>query len=131
MSDLHYPADRRYHKDHLWALVENDGRIRVGITDFAQEQLDNVIFIELPKVGDRFKQGTSGAFLESVKATSDAIMPVSGRVAAINEELADEPELVNADPYGKGWLMLLEPDGPSDAEDGNLIGAGEYAAMLG
>lgn len=127
MSDLTYPDDRLYHKEHLWAKKEADGSVRVGISDFAQQQLDNVIFINLPSVGDVFRQGESGADLESVKASSDAIMPMSGKVIAVNEALRDTPELVNSDPYGEGWLMLITPKNP---DEGSLVSAAEYAAQV-
>ena len=127
MSDLKYPDDRMYHAEHLWALKEG-GKVRVGISDFAQDQLESMIFIDLPNVGDHFKQGVSGASLESVKTTSDAIMPMSGRVLEVNEELAANPELVNSDPYGAGWLMVISPDDPAQ---GGLISAAEYAAQVG
>lgn len=127
MSNLTFPDDRMYHPDHLWAKKEADGSFRIGISDFAQEQLDNVIFIDLPSVGDVFKQGESGASLESVKATSDAIMPLSGKVTAVNEALADAPELVNSDPYGEGWLMIIQADNP---DQGDLIPASEYAKQV-
>lgn len=128
MSDLTYPDDRLYHKEHLWAKKEADGTVRIGISDFAQQQLDNVIFIDLPSEGDVFKQGESGANLESVKASSDAIMPMSGKVVTVNEMLKDKPELVNSDPYGEGWLMRISPDNP---DEGNLLSAAEYAALVG
>lgn len=129
MSNLQFPDDRKYHPDHLWAKKEPDGSVRVGISDYAQDQLDNVIFIDLPKAGDHFKQGVSGAELESVKTTSPAVMPMSGTVSAVNEALGDTPELVNSDPYGKGWLMLINPDDPGEWD--GLLSAAGYAALAG
>lgn len=125
---LTYPEDRDYHSGHLWAKAEADGTILVGITDYAQDQLGGVIFVDLPEVGTHFQQGTSCASIESVKITSDAIIPVSGVIAAVNEALADTPELLNEDPYGKGWLVRVKPDDP--AEKGR-ISAAEYQALLG
>lgn len=126
MSNLKYPDDRMYHAEHLWALKEGD-KVRVGISDFAQDQLESVIFIDLPNVGDHFDQGVSGASLESVKTTSDAIMPMSGTVVEVNDELNGNPELVNSDPYGAGWLMVITPDDPNQ---GGMITAAEYAAQV-
>ncbi len=127
MGNLQFPDDRLYHKEHLWAKKEPDGTYRVGISDFAQEQLDSVIFISLPNVGDVFKQGESGAELESVKASSDAIMPLSGKVTAVNAGLKDAPELVNSSPYGDGWLMIIAADNP---DEGNTLTAAQYAAQV-
>ncbi len=124
---LQFPDDRLYHKEHLWAKKEPDGTYRIGISDFAQEQLDSVIFISLPNVGDVFKQGTSGAELESVKASSDAIMPLSGKVTAVNTALKDTPELVNSSPYSDGWLMIIAADNP---DEGNTLTAAQYAAQV-
>lgn len=128
MSNLKFPDDRMYHKDHLWAKKEADGSVRIGISDYAQDQLDNVIFIDLPNIGDHFKQGVSGAELESVKITSEAIMPMSGKVIEVNQALSDAPELVNSSPYDEGWLMLITPDNPAET---GLISAAEYAAQTG
>lgn len=125
---LTYPDDRTYHAEHLWAKEEADGTMLVGITDFAQDQLGGVIFVDLPAVGDHFAQGTSCASIESVKVTSDAIIPVSGEIVAVNEGLADTPEWLNASPYDKGWLVRVKPDDP--AESGR-ISAAEYAALVG
>ena len=124
---LQFPDDRLYHKEHLWAKKEPDGTYRIGISDFAQEQLDSVIFISLPTVGDVFKQGPSGAELESVKASSDAIMPLSGKVTAVNTVLKDSPELVNSSPYSDGWLMIIAADNP---DEGNTLTAAQYAAQV-
>ena len=125
---LTYPEDRSYHSEHLWAKAEPDGTMLVGITDYAQDQLGGVIFVDLPTVGDHFKQGVSCASIESVKITSDAIIPVSGEIVAVNEALADAPELLNDSPYDKGWLVRVKPD---DADEGWRISAAEYAALVG
>ena len=105
-----------------------DGTMLVGITDYAQDQLGGVIFVDLPAVGEHFKQGVSCASIESVKITSDAIIPVSGEIVAVNETLADAPELLNDSPYDKGWLVRVKPD---DADEGGRISAAEYAALVG
>ncbi len=125
---LTYPDDRTYHTEHLWAKPEADGTMLVGITDYAQDQLGGIIFVDLPAVGDHFKQGVSCASIESVKITSDAISPISGEIAAINDNLADAPELLNDDPYGKGWLVRIKPD---NADEGGRISAADYAKLVG
>ena len=111
-------ADRRYTKTHEWVQV--DGKtVTVGITDFAQSQLGDVVFLELPSAGRKLALRESFGVVESVKAASDLYSPVAGRVAAVNEKLAAKPELVNQDPYGEGWLLKLELIGdlPSDLLD--------------
>lgn len=125
---LTYPDDRTYHAEHLWTKPEADGTMLVGITDYAQDQLGGIIFVDLPAVGDHFKQGVSCASIESVKITSDAISPISGEIAVINDSLADAPELLNDDPYGKGWLLRIKPD---NADEGGRISAADYAKLVG
>lgn len=122
-----FPTDRTYHPEHLWAQKQDDGSILVGVSDYAQEQLGSVIFIDLPEVGAHFDQGQSCASIESVKVTSDAIVPMPGTVVAVNEALADTPELLNDSPYGDGWLVRLRPD--SDDLSG-LLDAASYEAQL-
>lgn len=123
---LTFPDDRRYHPEHLWAKNMDDGTVLVGISDFAQDQLGGVIFIDLPAVGTHFKQGTSCASIESVKITSDAIIPLSGEIVAANEALGDKPELLNDSPYEEGWLVRVKPDMP---DEGGCISAAEYAEL--
>ena len=125
---LTYPDDRTYHSGHLWAKEEADGIFLIGITDYAQDQLGGVIFVDLPAVGAHFAQGISCASIESVKITSDAIIPISGTVTAVNEALADTPELLNDSPCDKGWLVRVKADNP---EEGGRISAAEYAALVG
>lgn len=104
-------ADRRYSKTHEWVTV--DGKhVTVGITDFAQSQLGDVVFLELPKPGRKLEAGEAFGVVESVKAASDLYSPVGGRVIAVNELLAAKPELVNSDPYGDGWILKVELAGP-------------------
>ena len=122
-----FPTDRTYHPEHLWAQKQGDGSILVGVSDYAQEQLGSVIFIDLPEVGAHFDQGQSCASIESVKVPSDAIVPVPGTVVAVNEALADTPELLNDSPYGDGWLVRLRPDS-DDLSD--LLDAASYEAQL-
>lgn len=124
---MNFPHDRKYHPEHLWMQEQADGACLIGITDFAQDQLGGVIFVDLPEVGSSFKQGESCASIESVKVTSDAIMPISGQVIAVNEGLADAPELLNEDPYGKGWLVRVTP---TAADEGGCLTAEEYAQTV-
>ena len=111
-------AERRYTKSHEWLMVEGKN-VTVGITDFAQAQLGDVVFLELPSPGRKLEAGDSFGVVESVKAASDLYAPVAGRVAAVNDKLAAHPELVNSDPYGDGWIVKLELSGdlPSDLLD--------------
>lgn len=124
---MNFPHDRKYHADHLWAQSQPDGTCLIGITDFAQDQLGGVIFIDLPTVGASFKQGESCASIESVKVTSEAIMPISGQVTEINEALADAPELLNNAPYSQGWLIRVQPTAPDEGGD---MTAEEYAQAV-
>ncbi len=102
-----YPDDRRYSKEHEWVLIESDGRALVGITEYAQEQLGDVVFVELPEPGTKLDQYVKMGEIESVKAVSDIYTPLAGEVAEINQALVDKPELVNTDPHGNGWLARL------------------------
>jgi glycine cleavage system H protein len=122
-----HPADLQYTREHEWARFEG-GRVRVGITDFAQEQLGDVVFVELPKTGVRVTQHKTFGVVESVKAVSDLFAPVSGEVVEINGELAESPELVNQDPYGRGWMLLIAPNAAGEAS--GLLSAAEYEAFL-
>ena len=111
-------ADRRYTKTHEW--VEVDGKqATVGITDFAQSQLGDVVFLEMPSTGRKLAKGEGFGVVESVKAASDLYAPLSGRIVAVNEKLASKPELINSDPYGDGWILKLEIEGelPDDLMD--------------
>src|SRR5262245_12178516 len=121
------PAELRYTRDHEWARQEGD-RIRVGITAFAQEQLGDVVFVELPKVGVKVTQKQSFGVVESVKAVSDLFAPLSGAVAEVNGELPNAPETVNQDPYGRGWMIVINP--ANAAEWDQLLDAAGYEAFL-
>src|SRR5256712_10888560 len=111
-------ADRRYTRTHEWVTVDGKHAI-IGITDFAQSQLGDVVFLELPSVGRKLAARETFGVVESVKAASDLYSPVAGRITAVNEKLATKPELINADPYGEGWIVKLEPAGdpPDDLLD--------------
>jgi glycine cleavage system H protein len=123
MSNL--PTELKYAKSHEWARDEGDGTITVGITDHAQEQLGDLVFVDLPEEGDSVDAGADCAVVESVKAASDIYSPVSGEIVAVNAALAESPELVNEAPYGDGWLFKVKM---SDASElGNLLDADDYA----
>ena len=121
------PSDRMYTKEHEWAKTEGD-RVRVGITAYAQEQLGDVVFVELPKAGAKVTQHKGFGVVESVKAVSDLFAPLSGTVVEVNGELANAPEIVNQDPYGRGWMILIAPFDP--AERANLLTAEQYEAFI-
>lgn len=120
-----FPEDILYAKSHEWALIEGDVAT-VGITQFAQEQLGDMTFVELPEVGDTFEAGAEMGSVESVKAASEIYAPVTGEVVAVNEALADAPELVNDDPYGEGWMVKIKMAG----EPEGLLDASEYEALV-
>ena len=121
-------SELRFTKAHCWCRQEENGELTVGITDYAQEQMSELTFVELPSVGDRVEADEEMAVVESVKAANDVYAPVSGEVTAINEVLAETPELVNQSPYGKGWLCRILPDDPGDFA--GLLDADAYEATL-
>ncbi len=125
MSNI--PADLKYTREHEWAKRDGD-RIRVGITEFAQEQLGDVVFVELPKVGAKVTAHQAFGVVESVKAVSDLFAPVSGEIVEVNAALARTPELVNRDPYGQAWMILVKPSTP--AEWDSLLTAAQYGEFL-
>lgn len=124
---MEFPSELRYTREHTWIRVEGD-QGRVGITDYAQEQLGDVVFVELPAVGDEVKQMEPFGVIESAKATSDLYSPVSGEVIEVNEALDDDPGLVNRDPYGEGWMITIRLSDPAELD--NLISAQEYEASI-
>ena len=121
------PADLRYTREHEWAKVEGD-RARIGITDFAQKELGDVVFVELPKVGAKVTAMTTFGVVESVKAVSDLYAPLSGEIAEVNADLAKTPELVNSDPYGAGWMVVVKLSKP--AETVELMTADAYRQLI-
>jgi glycine cleavage system H protein len=121
------PADLRYTREHEWAKQEGE-RVRVGITHFAQEQLGDVVFVELPKAGARVRAHQTFGVVESVKAVSDLFAPVSGEVAEVNAELAQKPETVNQDPYGRGWMLAVTPADPKEWDQ--LLTAAQYEQFI-
>lgn len=123
MADYDIPDDLRYSSDDEW-IREEEGRVEIGITDFAQDQLGDIVFVELPKVGSAITKGDPFGVIESVKAVSDLFAPVSGSVVAVNEELEEHPEVVNADCYQIGWLVAIEDVADDDLKE--LLDAAAY-----
>jgi len=124
---MRFDQECRYNREHEWIRVEG-GEALVGITDYAQDQLSNVVFVELPEIGDEFQQGDVFAVVESVKAASECYAPASGTVIAINEALLEAPELVNEEPYTGGWFVRLALDHPNEVQQ--LMDAQQYEAYL-
>ena len=122
------PEGLRYTKDHEWAKIEGK-RARIGITDFAQDQLTDVVFVELPPMGRTVKQGEPIGTVESVKAVSEIFSPITGKVAEVNKALTEKPELVNKDPYGEGWMVVVEAAEPAQATA--LMDAAAYRRHIG
>ena len=118
-------GDLRYTEDHEWVRIEDGGIAVVGITDYAQEQLGEIVFVELPEVGDELERGAEAAVIESVKAASELFAPVSGTVDTVNDALNDEPALVNEDPTGEGWFLRIDTGGGDEAMEG-LMTEEEY-----
>ncbi len=116
LNELNFPDDVRYAKSHEWARTDGD-KIKIGISDYAQDQLGDIVFVELPEVGDSFGQGEEFGTVESVKAVSELYMPVAGEVVAINDGLEDAPEKVNNTPYGDGWMLEVKADNPAEMDD--------------
>jgi glycine cleavage system H protein len=121
------PKDRRYTKEHEWVRL-GDGEAVVGITDFAQEQLGDLVYFDLPEPGTQLRQGAKLGEVESVKAVSEIFAPLSGEVVEVNQRANESAELVNQDPYGEGWLLKMKPADPSEAD--NLLSAEEYDALI-
>ncbi len=127
ISELNFPDDLRYTEEHEWARSEG-GNIRVGIDDYAQDQLGDIVYVDLPQVGDTFSKGEEFGSVESVKAVSELYLPLGGKVIEINTKLEDSPELVNGSPYDNGWMVLVKPDDPAELDA--LMDKGAYLEML-
>ena len=123
-----YPEDLKYTAEHEWLKAGSDGPVRVGITDFAQDQLGDIVYVQLPEVGSTVRAGDACGELESTKSVSDLFAPVNGTVTAVNEALADQPDLVNSDPYGEGWLLDIDVE--DAAEVAALMDADTYQGQL-
>lgn len=127
ISELNLPEDLKYSKDHEWTKVEGD-IVTIGIDDYAQDQLGEVVFVELPEVGDTFSEGDEFGTVESVKAVSEMYIPVSGEITEVNEALEDAPELVNNSPYEEGWIIKVKADDLSELD--KLMDKAAYLDML-
>jgi glycine cleavage system H protein len=125
---MDFPEDLRYTREHEWARQKGATRIVVGITDFAQDQLGDVVYVELPDIGDPVKKGESFGVVESTKAVSELFAPVSGKVVEVNDPLTDAPETINEDPYEEGWMIAIEPSDPKELEA--LMDAKAYRAFV-
>lgn len=124
---MNVPDDLRYSTDHEWARQE-DGRVRVGITDFAQDTLGDVVFVDLPEVGTAVAAGGTFGEVESTKSVSDLYAPVGGTVVEVNAELADSPSRINDDPYGEGWICVIDPSDPAELD--GLLDAPGYQQLI-
>lgn len=123
---MSYPSDLKYTKDHEWIRLAGDGDAQVGITDYAQKQLGDVVYLELPEVGRTVKKGEVFGTIESVKAVSELFSPISGEITQVNSRLAEKPEAVNSDPHGS-WMIAIKPSDPNDTAD--LLDAAAYADL--
>jgi len=128
IDELNLPEDCRYTRDHEWARIDGE-KVRIGISDYAQDQLGDIVFLELPQVGDVFKKGEVLGTVESVKAVSELYMPVGGEVIAVNSTLEDSPQLVNKRPYEEGWMVDVKPIDPTEMDA--LLTRQAYLEMLG
>ena len=126
MTDL--PGDLMYTREHEWLRREDDGSVTIGITDHAQKALGDLVYVELPEVGQDLDSGGDMAVVESVKAASDVYAPISGAVVAVNEELGDDPEKINTDPYGDGWIVRMKPS--EEIDESALLAPNDYQTLL-
>ncbi|MGQ0616676.1 MAG: glycine cleavage system protein GcvH [Acidimicrobiia bacterium] len=124
---MNVPDDLRYSRDHEWARVEGD-RVRIGITDYAQDALGDVVFVDLPEVGDATEAGSAFSEVESTKSVSDIFSPATGTVVDVNGELADAPQRLNDDPYGEGWICVIEPADMAQLDE--LLDAAAYRTLI-
>jgi glycine cleavage system H protein len=125
---VEFPEELRYTKEHEWARAESEGRVRVGITDYAQDALGDVVYVDLPEVGTAVQGGQSFGEVESTKSVSDVFSPISGTIVERNPLVDERPELVNEQPYGDGWLVVIEPAEPGAVE--SLLDAAAYRAFV-
>lgn len=125
---MNVPNELRYTRTHEWVRLEKSGVATIGITDFAQEQLGDLTYVELPGVGDNVEAQSEVAVIESVKAAADIYAPVAGTIAEVNKKLLEQPELINSDPFGEGWIYKLRPDDPSEID--MLLDADGYEDMI-
>jgi len=126
MSEI--PGDLKFMKSHEWVRVEGDGKATIGISDHAQGLLGDLVYVELPALGDRLEAGNTCAVVESVKAASDVYAPITGTVTAVNSALTDAPEIINEDAYGEGWLFVVEIEDQDEVNE--LLGPDDYAELI-
>ncbi len=124
---MNVPADLKYSSDHEWVRIDGD-TATIGITDYAQDALGDVVFVDVPSTGSKVTAGESFSEVESTKSVSDIYAPVSGEIVAVNDQLGDNPEVLNSDPYGEGWLCRIAMSTPSESE--SLLDAGAYEALI-
>jgi glycine cleavage system H protein len=122
------PGDLKFMKSHEWARLEGDGKVTIGISDHAQGLLGDLVYVELPNVGDRVEAGNAVAVVESVKAASDVYSPVTGKIVEVNTALTDKPETINEDAYGDGWILVVEAEEPEQLNE--MLGPDDYAELL-
>ena len=127
ISELNLPDDMRYTEDHEWARLEGES-VRIGISDYAQDQLGDIVFVELPQVGDTYEKGKEFGTVESVKAVAELYMPIGGEVLATNTVLEDSPDLLNENPYNDGWMIEIKPSDPTEFDE--LMAKDAYIEML-
>lgn len=127
INELNLPDDVRYAKDHEWVRSEGD-RTRIGLSDYAQEQLGDIVFVELPQSGDSFRKGEEFGTVESVKAVAELYMPISGEILSVNKALEESPELINENPYNDGWMIEVKPGEPTELD--SLMTRVDYLEML-
>ena len=123
------PAQLKYSKSHEWMESQTDGTVKVGITDYAQDQLGDLVYIGLPECDKPVKQGEECVVIESVKTASDLYSPINGKIIAVNDQLTDQPELINTDAYGEGWIITIQPDNAADLEN-DFLDAAQYQSQI-
>ncbi len=127
LSELDFPETIRYTEDHEWAAVDDDTVVRIGVSDYAQDQLGDIVYVEMPEIGDMFEKGDEFGTLESVKAVSELYLPMGGEIVAVNELLLETPELINQEPYSS-WIVEIRPTDPAEYDE--LMNAEDYLDML-
>ncbi len=127
LNEINVPPELKYTEDHEWAGLD-DGTVTIGVTDYAQDQLGDIVFAELPEVGETFEKGQVFGTLESVKAVSELFMPITGEILAANEALGEEPDLVNREPYAQGWMIKIKPSDPAELD--TLMDRDAYVMQL-
>ena len=126
---MNFPENLHYTKDHEWIRIENDGVAVIGITDFAQKELGDIVYVEVETIGKSLEAETVFGTVEAVKTVSDLYLPIAGTILELNPALANSPELVNTDPYGEGWMIKMKADNPADID--KLLNASAYNALVG